>query len=73
MQAVLAEIEALRTDAERRLARMRAGPARDALVEQVERLRALRERIVREGSNLSRESAHSLVREIRDGDTRRRR
>jgi len=73
MQAVLAEIEALRTDAERRIARMRAGPARDALVEQIERLQVLRERIAREGSNLSRESAHLLLREIRYGDTRRRR
>lgn len=67
MQAIISEIQALQADAERRIARMRAGPARDQLVEQVDRLRELRDRIVREGSTISRESAQSLLREIRAG------
>jgi hypothetical protein len=67
VQAILEEINALRRDAERRIARMPPGPAREQLVAQIERLRALRERIVREGSTLSRESAQEMLRQIRGG------
>jgi hypothetical protein len=67
VQAILEEISALRADAERRIARMPPGPAREQLVDRVERLRALRERILREGSNLSRESAQETLRAIRGG------
>lgn len=67
MQAILAEIQALEGDVQRRIARLRPGPARDQLTAQVARLEALRDRIAREGSNLSRESAQSLLREIRAG------
>jgi hypothetical protein len=68
VQAILEEINALRADAERRIARMPPGPAREQLVERVERLRLLRERILREGSNLSRESAQEILRQIRGAD-----
>jgi hypothetical protein len=67
VQAILEEINALRADTERRIARMPQGPAREQLVERVERLRELRERIIREGSNLSRESAQETLRQIRGG------
>jgi hypothetical protein len=67
VQAIRAEILALQADLERRVAHMRAGAERDELTARLDRLRWLRERIDHEGSNISRESAEALVREIRTG------
>lgn len=65
MQAVLAEILAMRDDAERRLARARSDAARDELRDTLVRLDTLRQQIEHEGAHMTAETARSLLREIR--------